>query len=150
MVQAAARAQRADLAALREAVLHDWLAPAASQAPSGTDGRIAGKRAEAEAFDLPAFAATVEAAARSCPTGRFGDNKVFIHHVWQQLQDETHLPVRTLEEFKQRLTEANHAGLLHLSRADLVQVMDPEDVRQSETRYLDAVFHFIRTEGGPS
>jgi hypothetical protein len=92
----------------------------------------------------------VQTAARACPTGRFGDNKVFIYRVWEQLQGETHLPVRSLDEFKQRLVEANHAGLLHLSRADLVQAMDPADVRQSETPYLDARFHFIRTEGDRS
>jgi len=147
VAQAAAGARRADLAGLREAVLRDWLAPSASPPPEA-DGRAAGEGVEPEAFDLPAFAATVQAAARSCPTGRFGDNKVFIHHVWKQLQGETHLPVHSLEEFKQRLVEANHVGLLFLSRADLVQAMDPADVHKSEAQYLGAVFHFIRTEGG--
>jgi hypothetical protein len=148
MVQSAAGARRADLASLRQAVLRDWLAPPAPQAPPGADGRTSGEPVEPEAFDLPAFAATVAAAARACPTGRFGDNKVFIHHVWEELRGESHLPVRSLDEFKRRLAEANHAGLLRLSRADLVQAMGPDDVRQSETRYLGAVFHFIRTEGG--
>jgi hypothetical protein len=46
----------------------------------------------------------------------------------------------------ERLVEANHAGLLHLSRADLVQAMDPADVRESEASYLGAPFHFIRIE----
>jgi hypothetical protein len=147
IVRVAADAPRADLTAIREAVLHDWISPPVSHPAPEADGHLAGERVEREAFDLPAFAATIEAVARACPTGRFGDNKVFIHHVWKQLQSETHLPVRSLEEFKQRLVEANHAGLLHLSRADLVQAMDPADVRQSETRYLDAVFHFIRTGG---
>jgi hypothetical protein len=146
MVQAAAGSRRPDLASVREVVLRDWMAPSTPHPSPETDGR-ATDDIEAEAFDLPAFAATVEAAARVCPTGRFGDNKVFIHHVWRQLRGEPHLPVRSLEEFKRRLAEANHDGLLDLSRADLVQAMDPEDVRQSETRYLDAVFHFIRTEG---
>jgi hypothetical protein len=147
MPQAVADAQRGGMAALREAVLHKWLTPSSSQPSPEADGRQTEECVERESFDLPTFAATVEAVARACPTGRFGDNKVFIHHVWKQLQSETHLPVRSLEEFKQHLVEANHAGLLHLSRADLVQAMDPADVRQSETRYLDAVFHFIRTEG---
>ncbi len=147
MPQAAAGAQRADLASLREAVLHDWLARSPSQPPPEANGQTTEERVEPEAFDLPAFASTVHAAARACPTGRFGENKVFIHHVWKYLQGETHLPMRSLEEFKQRLVEANHARLLQLSRADLVQAMDSADVQQSETRYLDAVFHFIRTEG---
>lgn len=135
IVQAAAGAQRPDLASLREAVLRDWLTGSQSPGPE-------------EPFDLPAFAATVQAAARTCPTGRFGDNKVFIHHVWKRLQAETHLPVRSLEEFKERLVEANRADLLRLSRADLVQAMDPADVERSETRYLGSLFHFILMEGG--
>jgi hypothetical protein len=148
MVRQAADARRADLAAVREAVLRDWLAGSTSQ-PTAANGQAREEHVEAEAFDLLAFAATVQAAARTCPTGWFGDNKVFISHVWKQLQAEPHLPVlHSLEEFKQRLGEANHQGLLHLSRADLVQAMDATDVQQSETHYLGAVFHFIRIEGG--
>ncbi len=49
-----------------------------------------------------------------------------------------------LPAFKQRLAEANNARLLDLSRADLVQAMDPDDVRLSEVTYLNAAFHFIR------
>ncbi len=150
IIGASAGARRADLNGVREAVLRDWLTPSPSRPSPAANGQPRAERVEAEAFDLPAFAATVQAAARACPTGWFGDNKVFIHRVWEQLQGETHLPVRSLDEFKQRLVEANRAGLLHLSRADLPQVMDPADVRQSETRYLDAVFHFLRTEGDRS
>jgi len=145
VVRAAIGARRADLPSFRDTVLHDWLAGPVT--PQTSDGEDAGPPPEPEPFDLPVFAATVLAAARTCRTGWFGDNKVFIHHVWEQLQGETNLPVRSLEEFKKRLVEANHVGLLQLSRADLVQAMDPADVQQSETRYLDAVFHFIRTEG---
>ncbi len=39
---------------------------------------------------------------------------------------------------------ANNARLLDLSRADLVQAMDPDDVRLSEVNYLNATFHFVR------
>jgi hypothetical protein len=49
-----------------------------------------------------------------------------------------------LKSFKQRLTEANHARLLDLSRADLVEAMNPDDVRQSEAAYQGATFHFVR------
>jgi hypothetical protein len=48
--------------------------------------------------------------------------------------------------FKECLAEANNARLLDLSRADLVQAMDPEDVQLSEVSYLNATFHFIRIE----
>src|SRR5205814_1644503 len=100
----------------------------------------------AEDFDREAFANTVTAAARTCPTGRFGGNKVFISHVWRQLADEPRFAPLGLDGFKQKLVEANRGNLLTLSRADLVQVMDPADVRESETAYLNAVFHFVLVE----
>jgi hypothetical protein len=131
--------------ALRDAVLKGWLdgeEPVAPREPV----EEAPARAEAvaePAFDLPAFAATVRAAARDCPTGRFGPNKVFINHVWRHLGQEPSVPRLDLDAFKARLVEANRAGLLHLSRADLVEVMDPADVQDSETPYLNAVFHFV-------
>jgi hypothetical protein len=96
-----------------------------------------------EAFDLADFAATVRSEARRCPTGRFGDNKVFISHVWRRLRDEPRFRPLGLDGFKAKLVEANRADLLTLSRADLVQVMDPQDVRESEAVYLNASFHFI-------
>ncbi|HEY8505026.1 MAG TPA: hypothetical protein VIL46_10625, partial [Gemmataceae bacterium] len=133
-------------AALREAVLRRWVGgaePPPAPSPEPRDEPVT-----PEPFDLPAFARTVEAAARDCPTGWFGDNKVFISHVWQQLRKEPGFPAMDLPTFKQHLTEANQAGLLRLERADLVQAMDPADVRESETQYLNAVFHFILVERG--
>ena len=53
----------------------------------------------------------------------------------------------TLTEFKLRLIDANSHNLLHLSRADLVQAMDPQLVAESETAYLNATFHFVLLEG---
>jgi hypothetical protein len=53
-----------------------------------------------------------------------------------------------LDDFKTRLIEANHAGLLPLSRADMPQAMDPALVDQSRTDYLNATFHFVLVEGG--
>jgi len=100
-----------------------------------------------EEFDREAFALTVLKAARHSPTGRFGDNKVFINHVWRQLRDEPRLAGLGLDGFKAKLVEANRERLLTLSRADLVQVMNPADVRESEVSYLNAVFHFVLLEG---
>ena len=51
-----------------------------------------------------------------------------------------------LAAFKGHLTQANQAGLIHLSRADLVQFMDEADVRESETSHENAVFHLILIE----
>ena len=49
-----------------------------------------------------------------------------------------------LDGFKRALAEANNLRLIDLARADLVQAMDPEDVRRSEVQYLNATFHFVR------
>lgn len=103
----------------------------------------------AEPFDLHAFAATVTAlAGRSPPDDRFHDNKVFVAALWRTSQREPAFPRLTLPEFKHRLVEANGQQLLHLSRADLVQAMDPQLVADSETRHLNSTFHFVLVEGG--
>lgn len=93
--------------------------------------------------DDGAFAARVLKAARASKTGRFGDDKVFISHVLRQLTDEG-AGVNDAEAFKDRLVSVHRRGLLSLSRADLVEAMDPKDVDASETRYLSATFHFVR------
>lgn len=151
VVSALLGAKRGGIAALRSLVLDGWAdgeAPRPAAGPQLEPCPIAPPPdvSEPAEFDLPAFARTVRAAARDCPTGRFGDNKVFIAHVWRRLRDEPGFPAMDLPAFKSRLTEANNAGLLTLSRADLVEVMDQADVRESETRYLNAEFHFVLLE----
>jgi hypothetical protein len=131
-------APQGGLAGLRSVVFRDW-----GQGPKEAKLPLPEQTAP---FDLQSFANTVRAAARDCPTGRFGDNKVFINHVWRRLRDEPALDGMDLPEFKQKLVEANAEGLLSLSRADLVQLMDPTDVQESETRHLNAEFHFILVE----
>jgi hypothetical protein len=129
-------ASRGGLDALRETVLCGWADSSRETAPE------APVPAPAE-FDIQTFAASVKAAARDCPAGWFGDNKVFISHVWRRLGDEPGFPRLDLPEFKDKLVEANANSMLRLSRADLVQIMDPTDVAESETHYRNAVFHFI-------
>jgi hypothetical protein len=129
---------------LRGAVIRQWLA---GESPDG-----AAPHAGTGPFDLSAFAAAALRAARQAPpAGWFGDNKVFIARAWRQLHSQPGAPGASLDlpAFKQRLVEANREGLLRLSRADLVSAMDPADVRESETRYLNAEFHFILIEGVP-
>jgi hypothetical protein len=72
---------------------------------------------------------------------------VFIAALWRASQREPSLQHISLPEFKQRLVEANAQSFLHLSRADLVQAMDPQLVAESETVYLNATFHFVLLEG---
>ncbi|HTI51173.1 MAG TPA: hypothetical protein VL475_09485 [Planctomycetaceae bacterium] len=103
--------------------------------------------ARTEADDDPRrFSERVLLAARQSPSGRFGGDKIFISHVWKQLANGEGPSGLPLAEFKDRLVAAHRAGLLELSRADLVERMDPVDVSQSETKYLDARFHFVRLD----
>jgi hypothetical protein len=95
---------------------------------------------------LPSFAESISRAARDSQTGRFGDNKVFISEIWRAFQERDDFDGLSLREFKERLVEAHRRRLLELSRADLVERMDPRDVAESETKYLDATFHFVRVD----
>lgn len=72
---------------------------------------------------------------------------MFIAALWRASRQEPSLQQFSLPEFKQRLIEANTRGLLRLSRADLVQAMDPQLVADSEAVYLNATFHFVLLEG---
>ncbi len=113
---------------------------------TNTDPRPPVVDPEPEPFDLEMFANTVKAVARTSPTGRFGDNKVFISHVWRQVAEESQFAPLNFAGFKEKLVEANRENLLILSRADFAHDMNPADVRESETAYLNAVFHFILVE----
>lgn len=126
---------------LRDAVLRGWLREERGPAAATPE-----PREEERTFDLTAFARTALAAARASATGRFGDNKVFINHAWRQWAAEPGVPPMDLDTFKARLVEANREGLLTLSRADLVQAMNAEDVRESETHYLNGSYHFVLLE----
>jgi hypothetical protein len=82
--------------------------------------------------------------ARSSPSGRFGDHLVFISHVWRRAHGEHPADFADEPLFKERLAAAHQAGLLKLSRADLVEAMDPRDVSASEVALQGATFHFVR------
>jgi hypothetical protein len=149
-------AKRSDADSLRLAALRSWLVPSSEPvtvppAPATTpasrnvlatppDPTYFDTEAAART-DLRTFAERVQQAARSSASGRFGEDKIFISHVWRTLRGQ----LQGLDEqtFKSRLVEANRARFLSLSRADLVEAMNPADVADSETRYLGATFHFI-------
>jgi len=133
-------ARRDDAKELRDAVLRGWI----DEHDLAREKPFSSPSPPLHGFDLRLFAERVKAAARTCSTGRFGDSKVFIAHVWFSLQADPAFRAMDLAAFKERLAEANNARLLDLSRADLVQAMDPNDVRQSEVHYLNATFHFVR------
>jgi hypothetical protein len=147
-----AGARRDDPKELRDAVVRDWVdrnSGLTAKDPEPTVRQVPAEPLVARdqgpgTKDPEELAARVQAAARDCPTGRYGDNKVFIVHVWRRLQADPDFADMGLDAFKEFLAAANNARLLDLSRADLVQAMDPDDVRLSEVRYLNTSFHFIR------
>lgn len=139
-------AGRAAPAEFRDEILRRWVDAGLGKAPAAPLGPAESPAPQAAPLGLADFARKVRAAARACPTGRYGDDKVFIVHVWSALEGDPELRGMDLDGFKGRLAEANNARLLNLSRADLVQAMDPKDVRLSEVAYLNATFHFIRIE----
>jgi hypothetical protein len=132
-------APRPELRALRDALVRSWLA-----------GRTLGEPARAEAAAAPTgahgFAADVLRAAGETADGWFGDRKVFVSAVWDQLRRARGWSAVTLDEFKRRLIAAHRAGELVLARADLVAAMDPATVAASEIATDGASFHFIVKE----
>lgn len=132
----------ASVKSFRERLIAQWVA-------GGTGGQPTASAATFETLEPAAFARRVREAVRRSKTGRYGGNKVFIVHAWRALGDDPAFRGGDFDAFKKRLTEANNARLLSLSRADLVQAMDPEDVRLSETPYMNTCFHFIRDDLEP-
>jgi hypothetical protein len=142
-------ARRDDTKELRDAILRGWIERSLGEQVTDVSSWPSSPAAAATSpapLDLPAFARTVLDAARATTTGRYSHNKVFIIHVWRSLQEHGGVQGMDLSAFKQCLAEANNARLLDLSRADLVQAMNPDDVQLSEVSYLSATFHFIRVE----
>lgn len=116
-------ATRADLRALREALVRRWLC--------GQEWR--------DGEPLGDFASAVRAAAARATDGVFGERKVFIRDVWR---DPAFAGIE-LDDFKRRLVVAHKAGLVSLVRADLAGAMNPDAIRESETAHLEARYHFI-------
>jgi hypothetical protein len=125
-------AARADPRPLRDALVRGWLT-----------GRTIG---QAVGQPVASFANDVLGIARAARDGVFGDHKVFISVVWDELRHRPTWSNRTLDEFKSELVSAHRAGDLALARADLVAAMDPALVAASETTTQGASFHFIVRE----
>jgi hypothetical protein len=115
--------------------------PNVSKAPSRRD--FSG---EPSSDDLRAFASETLAAARASKALRpFGPGKVFISRAWEEVEKRGgQFAAMGAEMFKRWLALANNRGLVGLSRADLVEDLDPKDVAESETAFLTSRFHFIR------
>lgn len=120
---------RTDARALRDGIVRMWLT-----------GRDIGRRAPAR------FADEVIAVVRNAREGLFGDRKVFISEVWEQLRRTTAWAGITLDDFKTQLLAAHRSGDVVLARADLVAAMNPTLVAASETTANGASFHFVVRE----
>lgn len=134
--------------AMKTAVIRQWLEGevSVSNDKKTEPVQVAELTAEqAKEFDSEQFIQDVLTTAKECETGWFGDNKVFISHVWRDFSRKHPEYGYDEKTFKKSLVDSDR---LILSRADLVPVMNPKDVAESETRYLDAVFHFIRVQRG--
>jgi hypothetical protein len=134
-------APRPELRALRDALVRGWLAGRALGEPAS-----AAPVADAPVAASPAFADEVLRAAGETRDGWFGDRKVFVSAVWDQLRQGSRWSQVTFDDFKHRLLAAHRAGELVLARADLVAAMDPAQVAASEIAADGASFHFIVKE----
>jgi hypothetical protein len=92
-----------------------------------------------------AFAERVLAAAKHATTGHVGEHLVFISHVWRELRRRG--SPDDLDAFKARLVEAYRARALHLTKADMPQTFDPDDLAQSSVFDRDVNLVFVETRG---
>jgi len=84
-------------------------------------------------INLPYFAKKVMEVARYLPEEyKFGPNKAYICKVWE-VGFKNQMDLGT---FKEYLKQANTQGLIYLSRADLVQVMNQEWLKLSRIQLV--------------
>jgi hypothetical protein len=150
---------------LREALLHGWLDGAARDlAPETKPSQpadvppppepepekgvtITPPPRGVEPLPLAEFAERVQQVAEECESGRYGDDKVFISHVWDRFHREAEYPGLTFETFKECLCQANRQGLLSLSQAEVPESVGLGDVQASEAWYDGRTpFHFIKVQ----
>ncbi|MCX4243947.1 hypothetical protein [Paraliomyxa miuraensis] len=156
LATAAAGTPTRDIIAIQRALIGRWLFEA--KVPDTADERkvdpkqgrakslaVASSRGS-EPMPLERWAERIQRLADTVQSGRYGEERAFIASVWQAAQADPTAPHDSLPAFKTRLVEANRAGLLRLHRADLVGAMDERLVRESETRHLNATFHFIEID----
>jgi hypothetical protein len=93
------------------------------------------------AEELPFHAQVQEAAKRVTGPGKFGDRKVFISDVYEQMGGKA----GSLDDFKAAVLKENQEGRLWLHRADLPEALDPARVSSSSIAHPSGVanMHFI-------
>ena len=115
------------------------------------EGAAPAKAEPAKRREMPS-AAEIDAAAKHMARegkGWCGGVKVFISDVYEALNLKM-----SLREFKAALPAMQQSGAISMSRADLVEAMDPEKVAASEVlvmadfdpRIVASQWHFLRGE----
>jgi hypothetical protein len=105
-------------------------------------------RADAPAIpaldDYPLWSRAILDAARATPH-TFGPDRAFIAGVLEELikRFQPDDPEAFRDMVRALLPELNRQDLVRLSRADMVAAMDPQLVRDSATRHMNATFHFV-------
>ncbi|MDQ3563665.1 MAG: AAA family ATPase [Pseudomonadota bacterium] len=125
-------ARRSGAIELRQALLRQWINGLAHSTPEQRPAT-----AQTPTDEKQAFSTEVLAVARACDTGRFGDYKVFIAHVWRKLYASGSAYAVDERQFKQRLVEANRAGHLRHDPLDVPSVH--EEARQAFASLLNKV-----------
>lgn len=110
-----------------------------AHAEGGTAGMQPGKPRRKRPSPEP-LAIVREAIRQIGPKGRYGRDNVFISALWRRVGSKLRM---SLPEFKRWLIVQNREQNLSLTRADLVDDMDPKKVEDSEIYDLGATFHFV-------
>ncbi len=131
-------APSASVAELRAGLLRPLFA--ATGASTGGHGLTP----DGSAPELEAFAGAVLRAAQATTTGRLGPHKVLIAPVYRAYCAQLGPGAPSAKAFGDLLLAARQQGLLQLSRLDLLDAMDPDDVRASTLRHDGEVLHLIR------
>ncbi|HEY6882383.1 MAG TPA: hypothetical protein VI299_30335 [Polyangiales bacterium] len=141
---------------LREAALRQWVrggklaTPVTDPAKPESRGLvvIANDNTNRAETSLERFAEAVMDTARKPGVTRFHDDRAFIGSIWEHMRGRSPVFEMPLDAFKEKLVQAHRQKLIRMSRADLVQAMDPAEVARSEARYLSATFHFVALQAG--
>lgn len=128
----------------RAVILRLFTPPAAGEARV-SNGSAGHEVTSAVEDGIDVFARRVLAAAQQAPTGRIGEHLVFISHVWRELRRRGESI--ELDAFKERLGAAYRAHALHLTKADMPQTFDPQDLEQSCLIDRDVKLVFVETRG---
>lgn len=118
----------------------DALMRAKSVMDGPPEGRAASMGVVDDEASLPFHEQVKLAAGRVGDDGVFGDRKVLIGDIYEQMPNKGSM---SLDDFKARLVEENNAGNLRLNRADLPEALDPGKIAKSSTPYQHTEFHFL-------